>query len=277
MFLNEKPSLQQALLLSLAEAPGQAIADLTRGIRLRYRACSVQAIYKELRKLECDGIVVKAGSQFSLSLRWLMVSMDRLRLIYDRYLESRDPALFLPGQGGRKVWYFSDLTRLDDFWVECGLVLFVNATSKTMSSWIPHPWFNLLHSEKEQAFVQAQRAQGYRQLVIVGGNNPLDIELSARWAADDVLEYSHSESPLNEPGNVYWSTIDDYVLTITIDKATSVQLDLLFAAHPKAAGVSSRELHKLLSLKGRHRLTVAHDSRRARRYQKVFKEFFGHH
>src|SRR5688572_28390101 len=76
LFRSLEPNLRDTLVSILsAEAPMSARTMHSYAARM-YRPVSVQAMYKELRKLEALGIVVRSREGYALHLAWTLEVAD---------------------------------------------------------------------------------------------------------------------------------------------------------------------------------------------------------
>jgi hypothetical protein len=105
---------------------------------LRTQKCSIQAIYKELRKLQEGGVAVKIKKFYSLRIPWVIEFTSFADRIKRRYLESSQLAATLPEYNKKEIWHFSNLLRLNDFWSQLLLLLIRQSKGKILYGWNPH-------------------------------------------------------------------------------------------------------------------------------------------
>ena len=72
MLLGTQETLEELLVRILAERPAARPADLHAEVCRRFREYSLPAVYKELRKLQNQGVVFRTGNTLSLSLAWVL-------------------------------------------------------------------------------------------------------------------------------------------------------------------------------------------------------------
>ena len=174
MLLSSQQNLEDFIVRSLAKKTSASVAELVDHIAQTYRPYSNAALYKELRKLQEQGVVVRRKDQLSLSLSWVLNFVEFSDGMYDTHIASPSAGDILPSPGESKSFTFSTLAKVDDFWVHAMLIMLQHSETKRLFQWIPHPWFYLVNSHKSFPFHKALRAYGARVDNIVGGNTFLE-------------------------------------------------------------------------------------------------------
>ena len=182
MYLSEPKKLQDHILLLLTSNRALSATTLQTLLRRTYKNCSLQAIYKELRLLIKRGVVVKANKCYGLSLPWILESYSILDKAYETYFSSAAlNDLLLPGKT-KSSWKFNDLRGADDFWIQAVLAIVEGTNNKQVFGWIPHPWFSIIHFQKDLRFQNALRSQSAKYFFMIGGNTFLDNHFIFRMA-----------------------------------------------------------------------------------------------
>jgi len=104
MIPNLGQRLAQSIVYLLSTQPQLTADEIRRATSDAKRRFSSAAVYKELKQLQTDGIVVKDGPRFSLSLGWIFDILafgDRMSMTYcaEEYLTT-----ILPEPGERQSW-----------------------------------------------------------------------------------------------------------------------------------------------------------------------------
>ena len=227
MYLKQTSTLQESIIESLAARPQRTVEELRERCTRLLRPVSVQAIYKELRKLQVRGVVVKAGTRYSLTLSWVLRVLRLSDVLEKSYFIRKEGIIPIPQKGDSVRWRFSDLKRLDDFWVQAMLVLTKQSGTTAIYQWVPQPWFHLAQHQKELQFQQTAKTLGMRVFMILGGRNFLVRGFPKYWARD-VYTYSLATGPFEHLRRVYLNIIGDFVLRITLDKRTAATIDQIF-------------------------------------------------
>ena len=154
-------SVADAILALFAEEREMTAEAMRRRISARYFPCSPRAVYKELQKLQRQGVVLRVRGFYSLSITWLLNLIEFSEKLYSVSVEHRPRVSRLPEEGERLTWKFRDLQHMDRFWLQLIFLLFEHSRSRTMFAWVPHFWFDLVHYEKD---LEAQRAMRHGRL-----------------------------------------------------------------------------------------------------------------
>jgi len=100
-------------------------------------------------------------------------------------------------------WSFSNLIRMDQFWVQLMFTLYEVSTSRNMYEWVPHLWFPLVDIQRDLHYLRAMKAAHNKLYLIVGGNTFLD-QLSSQHWDDEIYIVSHAPSSFEHERNYYY-------------------------------------------------------------------------
>ena len=109
MLLGNKEQLAELIVRLFEGQQSRSAKSLHREINQKHRKCSLVAVYKELNKLRDQSVIVKAKNSYSLSLSWILEMMRYSESLYENYLSSDSTLSFLPKEGEKLEWEFSDL------------------------------------------------------------------------------------------------------------------------------------------------------------------------
>jgi hypothetical protein len=237
------------------------------------RNTSRRAIFKELHKLLERGVIVRVQGRYSLSLTWVLSLIDFSESLFQRFIGQARTDVLLPAAEEKHRWVFSDLQRMDQFWLQLMFLLFEKSSSRVMCEWLPHFWFHLLHYGKELEAQRAMKRAGNRLYMIIGAKTFLDLQPSAYWDRR-VYDWSYASGPF-EGESSYFCVIDDYVLTVKLDSKTSEQIDSLFRRVRSARDMESAAFVALFKQKVSAVLTLERNEKKACKLLRRFGEFFG--
>ena len=88
MILGTTQKVENAIVLLLARTPALSADQLHKQISADYRRVSVQAVYKELRKLAAEGVVWKRAGAYQLSASWVLNFSELADRMYHTLSES---------------------------------------------------------------------------------------------------------------------------------------------------------------------------------------------
>jgi len=274
VLLGTTKSLEELLVIALTKRQSATALWLQSQIKKTHRRYSVQGIYKELGKLQKEGVVHKHRDQYSLSLPWILNLIDTATKMYDTHSKTDSSAPLLPLQNEKRTWRFSHLHRLDNFWVHAMILMLQNSDSKVMYQWLPHPWFHLLQSDKGRSMQRALKLGGYRVYNIIGGTNFLD-RRSEKITTPGVYEYYYAEGPFESERSRYYTLTGSYLFTATFDQKTTIAIEGLYTSVTSLDDLEIPIVIALMNSPGRLTVTIENNEKKALRMRKKFEEYFG--
>jgi hypothetical protein len=274
MLLQIHERLEERLIRILAGVPCARVSWIQKSLSAKFRPYTFQAIYKELSKLQKAGIVVKAGEEYRLKLSWISDLTRLVNQMHDTHLAASSLAARLSQDKSKIKWNFSNLLKMDDYWGHLVLDLFRNSGANAMYEWLPHPWFELIHREKEDRFRKVLRRSKKRIYMIVGGSSYLDRICRRYWPAE-LYEYSFTESPFENKRSEYIDVIGEYILTIKLTRNFSQRIDDFYQQISCAKEVQASEILDLFTAKTSIQMILERNKRKASLFKKKFSQFFG--
>ncbi len=180
---------------------------------------TLQAVYKELRKLIENEVILSHGGYLSLNLMYISKEYSKWSSILNTYEGGKDlKSHFLDLKEGEYInLKFKTLSDLDNYWVHASLILDNLIVPKISSySIIPHDWFFYGRPETDIFWTKSQKE---KMKILINGKYPLDKEVAHRRIKAG-YKISFGINPLNQKNNVYYTLINGYVLKITLDQNT---------------------------------------------------------
>ena len=273
MLLTPNISLENLLVELMAKRPSATAATLLDQLQGSGHSYSIQAIYKELRKLQSQGVVLKRNGEYSLHLSWILNLLSLADKMFDTQTGPGATASVLPAEGEKKNYRFGKLSHVDDFWIHALLVILQNSTARTLYQWLPHPWFHLINSHKSFPLHQAFEAGGYVVQCIVGGDTYLD-RYSKQITTPGVYDFYYAEGPFANQNSVYYSATDSYLITVKPDKASSSRIDQIYKQVQSKQDYKELEVVSTLSLPGRISVSIECRTANVTRVWGKFRRYF---
>jgi hypothetical protein len=166
--------LEKAILAILTEGRELSALQLCEAISHQEKRYSIQAVYSVLRKLRRNGVVVKVGDAFSISIPWALDIIDLAKKLEDKILLSPSAAQIIPEAGEAFSWTFSTLLSLDEFWTHLITLLLGMSDDRTVYNFCPHPWFYFVHSRQLEKLYRTLLRRKYRIFLLIGADGFLD-------------------------------------------------------------------------------------------------------
>jgi hypothetical protein len=235
---------------------------------------TVQAIYYELRKLVRQGVVVKNKFRFAIRIPWALELATLSERIQSTCLGAASSGELLPEPGAKRSWHFSNLLRLDDFWVECMQRAFDNCNAATLYNWAPRPWFYFGQARKLEQFYRAIARKKRRIVLVLGGNDPLDRVFSSRMSST-IYTIRHDPKFLPALSRQHLQVIGDYVLKVSIVTRTMTEIHSIFAATASLETLDWGQMQRVLNSSTSARLEISHSRASALKLRRKFERYFG--
>lgn len=274
MILGKQISLSEAIVAILANQENASAKELHREICRTRRPYSLVAVYKELARLQSEGILAKAADSYSLKLTWVINATGFFNQMFKFHFHRCPYKNLIPAANESFTWRFTDFSKVDDLWEQILFALFARSKQKILLSWMPHPWYHLTDDDKQGPYENAMRAMNIKIFRIIGGRTFLDRESIQHWT-EPVYAVSLARSPFDGDLCHYIDVIDDYVLTIKLNDQTASLLEDLYNSVESRESLATAPQRKIFSNPVKITVKLQHNQRKARRLQKQFREFWG--
>lgn len=238
------------------------------------RVYSIQGVYKELKTLQENGVIFKVKKTYSLHLPWVLNFLSRAEVLSKNYIEDSKLNTILPSLNNKKIWHFTNLLKMNDFWAYLILTLVQKSQNKILLGWNPHPWFHLIQTEKEREYIKSLKITNSKLYLIVGDNTFLD-KWSVKFWDNKTVNYSFAKSGFSSKESTYYNVIDDYVLTVKIDKKTSKQIKQIYDKTTSMNDIDLPSVIKIFSKKTKSSVWLEKNPKKARRIKNRFEKYWG--
>jgi hypothetical protein len=273
MLLQKRISIEEAIVKVLARKVNLSVKEIISSLNQEGLSFSQRGVYKELNKLEEQGILLKSKYGYSLQLSWITNLLSFADAAYDIYSHPKYLEQLLSLGTKRTTHKFTKVGRLDQFWIQLMSSLSRLYPKEYLYLWCPYQWFNLLHPYNVNLFYQASDMTGTKRYHIMGDDNYLNQK--ALKTMPKLGEYSLRNSPFSNQMNTYFSVTGDVVLTIKFDSAFNNRIETLFDSVKSESDLKSYDLNSVFSPDIKGSLTLEKNEIKAKRIKKKFQEFFG--
>lgn len=272
MLLQSTKTLEEIVVLELAKNPGLSAKDLHHRICSTYLKFTQRGVYKKLYQLEAEGVIIKNQNTYSLRFAWIANLLQFADETYDCYLKSSQN-LLLPIEGEKITWRFSKLHKLDMVWTQLSLTLLGQSRDKIMYLWFPHAWFYLVESDKEIALNKAMRSLGSNRFISIGNDSYLD-RLYEQFV-NSPWHFSYARGPFEKEQSTYYTLINDYLITVKLDKKTTELIEELFNQVTSQKELTSHLGAKLFTQLAKATMSIEYKTKKAVQIRNKFELFFG--
>jgi hypothetical protein len=274
MLVGVDPSLGDVIVTLLAAAGPQDAAQLQRALLKAGKPYTIQAIYYELRKLLRQGVVVKERMRFSIRIAWALELATLSERIHKTSVAGAGGAQVVPQPGETQSWRFSNLLRLDDFWVECMQRLFELSGAEVLYNWAPRPWFYFAQAKKLEQFYRSLVRRRRRFVLVLGGCDPLDRLFSSRMSPA-LFTIRHDPTFFPDYSRQHLQVVGDFILKVTIAPDTMREIHALFSISKSLETLDWGRMQRVLNTSTKARLEISHSAVKAEKLRRKFKRYFG--
>jgi len=257
--------------LSTKSLNGKALLTAARTLKPGF---TKQALYSELRKLVAQEVVIKHGTQYSLSKVWLDGMADFFQKAQERYGISRNNVDFLSLQDGDSISYtFKNPEESDRFLAHTFSVLSdAMHHDEPIYLYNPHEWYLLARTESEVPLFEDMKQQKRYLWLLAGRADPLDVYVK-QYFDGEYLQYHMLRESIFEKNTYYVNIFSNFIMETHIDKATADKMDLFYKNTAVWDKNAEREL-KLIVSEGKTKVTISNNARKAAKLKKLMGEYF---
>ncbi|MEZ4754068.1 MAG: hypothetical protein R3A13_07125 [Bdellovibrionota bacterium] len=272
VLLERKPSLEELVVYELAAQPALTAKFIHLAINSKGHNYSLRAVYKELTKLEESEIVYKVKKEYRLRLTWLVNLNELVDSAYQAYTSAEHLATLLRKDLGHTNLVFTDLRRLDLYWMQLMLALVKLNPNQPMFLWCPYQWFHLVHDYSVTQLYRAEDISGGKRYHIFGNDSYLAKLALKNFPKEGV--YSFAESPFASEKSTYYTLMCDHLITVKLDENVTSKIAALFDSVSCEEEVNPREIVKVFSTNVKARVRVELNPSKAKKLKRKFIEYF---
>jgi hypothetical protein len=273
--INERKNLAHYIIQSLASQQLLEVADLRKKVLdVSGKHYSVQGLYKELRKLQEEGVLFKLKNKYSLRFPWVFDFISLADKLSETYTQQPQFPLILPEINKKEIWHFSSLLKMNDFWSHILLILIQQSKHKVLLGWNPHPWFHLVQTKQEEQYIKALKLARSKLYLIVGGRSLLDKWTEKFWDKETV-RYSFGKSDFHNERSTYFNVIDEYVVTVKLQPKTAQAIDTIYENTKSMDDLNINSILLIFNQKTKCSIWLEKNPQKAKKIGIKFKKFWG--
>jgi len=279
MILGTIKKIEDHILGVLAVSNSVTAHDIQQTLLQAGTPCTIQGIYRALRLLQHEGVVVKEGQSFSISVPWLLNLSFFVDKMKDTYMQHGYLLHFLPKKEKQsRTWRYTKLSQLTDFWAQLLVAMASVSESHIALSYSPHVWYEITESEKEARFMKTYMSFLDAEYTIVGNRSLLDrYSVTTRTRLPcEIIYFAQDDERVLSDRRLYITVIDDFVLTIILENLVIGALGMMYRSIKEEKDINIPKLRKAMrGLRGKHKIKIEKNSILARKYKRKFEKIFG--
>ncbi len=275
MIFSKEGSIE-SLVCSLLQHGPVDTAALIPQIQEQRPKTTKQGVYAALRQLRKEEVVVMHHKKVSFNVRWLK-QVGQFFVIAEQHYVAEDLGRdnFLNLRDGEKIaYFFSSPTETDKFWGHALILLGESSVPESEPAYLynPHEWFLIARKESERECI-AIIAKKRRFLLTAGANTPLDRAVADEFDGN-LSQYHMLERPLFSKSNYYVNIVGDFLIEVWIDPDIAARIEAVYNGDEKNPEVVREKLIAIVGGKGRSRLQVSRNAKKAERLKWLLKKNF---
>lgn len=262
MLLGTKKTLYDHIIEALLEKPG-TVADLIIFLEARKTHVTIQGIYKTLRELISEDIVVKQKTTYSISSVW--------RNKLSKIVSQNAPFKLFPGE--QLTYRFNNIEHTDAFWKH----LFQDIQDETGSfpvfHFMPHQYWLLIpsRSQSEHEYYQRYDTEKVHDYNIIGGITVFDMQVKKQLGTPYNQICTDNTTNFNRRDHL--SVIGPYIITTRVSVSFARITDLLYETC-KTESELAEKLAPVFAKSGKIIIDVEHDEAKAKKLRKKMSADF---
>ncbi len=233
---------------------------------------TVQAVYKELRKLVSDEVVIDKQKKLSLTLTYIEHEQKKWRQVLDRYTHQVSFNDFLQLPKGKSLSFtFSTIIDLDLFWTQAFIILErILPVEIPRYSIVAHDWFSYARPTTDNIWIN-DRTRSLRMVLTY----PAEIDWQiARLRRKQGYEFTGGENPLKLTEAEYITLVSDWVFEVEFDKTVAKELNEYIWSLKNVGEVNPVKMDELMKMKGTFKLKLSNNPKKAKEMASKVKKYF---
>lgn len=264
MLLSKKESLEDSIVRLLLERE-QSVKALMKTLSQEGFSVTIQAIYKILRALVVNEVVIKRANMYALSEEWRERIIDTFEKTQNR---------FELAEGESITFDLASLVHLDQQWKNIVLPLHNAHPGAPVFFYNPHEiWIHLNESRKksEYAYYESFKENKTHAFALFGGDTEHDKAMK-KELQNEYLQIAVGVEAFSKTD--YPTIFGDYIITTRISKRLSEEIEIVYKESARNVILEER-LQKIGIEKKKVKLIIERDRERAKKLRKkLSKEFF---
>lgn len=272
------PGLGEKIIELLMKGPHKT-SDLVSTLQINTKT-TIQGIYKSIRALREDGIVLMQKKEAVLNQAWLR-QLEKFVILTEHAYKTPtgDSGHFLQMQDGDRITYtFKDPLQVDTFWNHVLYVLFdAFPQNHKWYAYASHCWFLLARRKEELHLKNHMNERNILYLFTVGHKTPLDKVISKDF--DGIKsKYNMLDKPLfsqkpNHLGMVL-NVFGDYIIEAQYDRNTTNKIEEFYRDHTTFGPDAKLALEQIVSSPSHIKFRIIRSKAKANKLAKILGKNF---
>ncbi len=256
----------------------QSVEALLQRCQETSYAVTAQGIYRVLRQLQEQNIVIKQKTMYSLHISWLLDVSFFSDQTQKFYLEQEQLHQLIPREPKEKrIWHFTNLLKVMDFTSQLLLSLAASTAKQVALRYTPHAWEVMIEPYKAARFTKQYLHLVQNRYMVVGGQSYLDKYTRAISDApnNDHVYLAQPDEVIEKDRCLALDIIDDYILCTILDTEAAKAIDMLYSQVHREEDMYLLDIFRVFAQSTKIKLVLKRDNEKARQYRRRFEHLFG--
>ena len=278
MILGKEKTVADQIIELLGNHGAQSVTEiLGRCVKINY-AVTPQGVYRVLRQLQEQNIVIKQKKRYSLHISWLLDLSFFSDETQKLYLQKEHLNQLIPREPKEKrIWHFTNLLKVMDFTSQLLLSLAASTSKPIALRYTPHAWEAMTDPYKAAHFTKQYLQLVEERYMVVGGQSYLDKYTHAisDAAENDHVYLAHTDEVIEKDRCIAIDIIDDYILSTVLDQTAADAIDTLYSKVHREEDMYLLDIFRVFAQSTKIKLVLKKDNEKARQYRRRFEYLFG--
>lgn len=273
MLFSFPKSIEDIIIESIKNGPIRT-TDLINRIKKIKQKTTKQGVYRVLRLLAKEEIIVIHKKMISLNIRWLNKINNFSTLAQYYYVKDKSVVgNFLNLQEEEKIKYtFNSLALTDAFWNHAiYLLLQIIPAQENWLAYNPHAWFFLARPDEEKAIMKAIN-KDRQYLLTVGHQTIMDKIICKEF--DGTRSQYYTLNKVKFKNNYYLNVLGDFIIEVYLDQDITQAIENWYNKTKEINDQNISELKKIIQTKKKNKLVITRNSYKARKLKQQFQKNF---
>ena len=265
------------LIIDLLSNGSRKAIDVIIDIKAIKPGTTKQGVYRSLRDLIKEEIVIKYSKKVMLNQIWVNQLNEFVGKVDKNYLENyreKKPKNELDrmAEGDRIIYLFKSLDSFDTFWNHI-FSMIVKKTNRVAPLYLynPHEWTALAREKSEKYMYGWIEKNKPKTFYAIGGNSDLDRVMRKNYSSDKI-EFSTGDK-MGFENNYYLAVLENYLIETYLDKKVSEQIEKIYESENKE-DAAAEEIRKIFAEKTKSKIIVSLNHEKARKLKNKFEKIF---
>lgn len=277
---NKASSAETIVIDILSGKPRLSMKELNEYFQKKYRSgMSVQWLYKIVKHLVEQQILVKEGGLLSIDASWIHNLINFTDRLKRTYLENdASVANILLNEGENKSFQFEKVIDMDNFWTHA-LVTVIHYyqeqkhPDKNVYNYNHHSWFQLVRTSNEQTLGEAYQQMSMHWHLVSGSKTFLDTLVASLIETENFHYAQIDKGSLVKP-NYYVVVIGDFIFETALPNYIHERMEQIYQNVKNISEFNAQEILMLINQPGKTTLTISRNKKRALTIREEIKKAF---